>query len=311
MNNEWHALQASIQSSCISREASGWFSIMCPVCGGGKDKRVTGGFLCTDEAIVYTCFRGKCDAATGFELGQYIPNKFKALMERMGVPIGMKLRTAKRLVKEREEDLDETLYKKHSYPSIEVPEFWIPIHEVDATHITNRFEDRCCNMEDLHYIDSGKYQGLAGIVHKWWNRPIGLTVFGDYPFQIDGADNMLYTVGGKFGEDGDTILLVEGEIDAMSMPNAVSVGGYKVSPQQAYMLRGKSIICIPEKSNKFIEQFESYGWKMCIPQWDAGDLNEAVVRYGVLNTAQMIKDGTPESPLRAKMEYQMWVNKLK
>lgn len=310
MNTEWWALQSSIQSACITRESSGWHSIMCPECGGGKDKRVTGGFLCTDDAIVYSCFRGKCDASTGFELGNYIPSKFKSLMDKMGIPIGMKLRTAKRVVKELDESLDESLYKKHSYSSIVIPEYWIPIDEVDAPHITDRLLDRCCNISDVFYIDSGKYNGLAGLLHKWWNRPVGLTVMGNYNFQIDGDSSMMYTVGGKL-DDTLPVYLVEGEIDSMSLPNAVSVKGYKATPEQAFMLRGKNVVCIPEKSNKFIEQFEHYEWKMCIPQWDAGDLNESVVKYGILATAQMIHDGTIDSPLRAKMAYQMWENKLK
>lgn len=309
MNTEWVTLQQAIQSSCVTRESSGWHSIMCPMCGGGKDKRVTGGFLCTDDNIVYSCFRGKCDASTGLELGNYIPKKFKDLMDRLNIPIGMKLRSAKRLVKEVDE-LDEDLYEKHYYPTVVIPSDWIPISEVDVPHITEPLLDRCCNIEDVYYISGGKYQGLAGLVHRWYNRVVGLTVMADYNFQIDGADGMMYTVGGHL-DDKLPVLVVEGEIDAMSMPNAISVGGYKISPQQAYLLRGKNVVCIPEKSNKFIEQFEDYGYKMCIPRWDADDLNEAVVKYGLLVVAKMIYDNTIDSPLKTKMEYQMWENKLK
>lgn len=310
MRHEWASLQSSIQSTCSTKESSGWYSILCPICGGGGDKRVTGGFLLTDDAIVYSCFRGKCDADTGLELGNYIPNKFKGLMDKLNIQIGMKLRTAKRRVKDKEDELDEDLYQKHYYPSIVIPEEWERATEENAAHIISPLLDRCCNVDDVYLIRDGKYRGLTGLVHKWYNRVVGLSVISDYVFQVAGEANMMYTVGGKLDETLP-VLLVEGEIDAMSMPNAVSVGGFRISPQQAYLLRGKNVVCIPEKSNKFIEQFEDYGYKMCIPRWDADDLNEAVVKYGIIAVAKMIKDGTIDSPFKAMLEYQMWENKLK
>lgn len=310
MNTEWMELQHAVQGSCITRESSGWYSILCPICGGGRDKRVTGGFLLTDDTIVYSCFRGKCDADTGLELGNYIPNKFKGLMDKLNIQIGMKLRTAKRRVKDKEDELDEDLYQKHYYPSIAIPEEWERATEENASHIISPLLDRCCNVEDVYLIRDGKYRGLAGLVHRWYNRVVGLSVISDYVFQVAGEANMMYTVGGKLDETLP-VLLVEGEMDAMSMPNAVSVGGFRISPQQAYLLRGKNVVCIPEKSNKFIEQFEDYGYKMCIPRWDADDLNEAVVKYGIIAVAKMIKDGTIDSPFKARLEYQMWENKLK
>lgn len=310
MNTEWVELQHAVQGACIARESSGWHSILCPICGGGRDKRVTGGFLLTDDTIVYSCFRGKCDADTGLELGNYIPNKFKGLMDKLNIQIGMKLRTAKRRVKDKEDELDEDLYQKHYYPSIVIPEEWERATEENASHIISPLLDRCCNVDDIYLIRDGKYRGLAGLVHKWYNRVVGLSVISDYVFQVAGEANMMYTVGGKLDETLP-VLLVEGEIDAMSMPNAVSVGGFRISPQQAYLLRGKNVVCIPEKSNKFIEQFEDYGYKMCIPRWDADDLNEAVVKYGIIAVAKMIKDGTIDTPFKAMLEYQMWENKLK
>lgn len=307
MNTEWATLQHSIQASCRNLESSGWHSILCPECGGGRDKSITGGFLLTDDTIVYKCFRGKCNTTTGMELGNFVPNKFRDLVAKLGIQIGMKLRTAKRKVIEQEEaDLDSSLYEKHHLKTISVPEFWIPVADIDVPHLTDVLMDRCCRLDDVHYIDSGKYKGLLGLVHRWNNRPVGLTVFGDYTFRIDGDDGMLYTMG---IDNSVPVILVEGEIDAMSFPNAVSVGGYRISPQQAYLLRGRNVIMIPEKSNKFVEQFEDYDWKLCVPNWDAGDLNEAVVKYGVLNVAQMIVDRTFDSPLKTMLEYKQWENR--
>lgn len=308
MQQEWSQLQSDIISSCSSRESSGWHSIMCPMCGGGTGKRITGGFLLTDDAIVYSCFRGKCDAATGMELGNFVPNKFKDLMERIGIPVGMKIRTAKRRVKTIEDDLDSTIYKKHHYKSIDIPSYWIPIDTISKPHLTDPMIDRCCRLDDVYYIDNGEYEGLLGLRHKWYNRTVGMTVFGNYPFQIEGSDHMMYTMNGKVG---DTVLLVEGQIDAMSMPNAVSCHGYSISPEQAYLLKDKKVICIPEQSNKFIDQFEDYGWSMCIPPWDSDDLNAAVVKYGILVVAQMIRDSVVDNPLKARVEYKLWSNKHK
>lgn len=308
MNKEWSDLQSSIVSTCRTREASGWHSIMCPMCDGGKDKRVTGGFLFTDDTIVYKCFRGKCGADTGMELGQYVPKKFSELLDKIGISIPMKIRTAKRRARElSEEVLDSTLYQKHSYETVMVPDYWIPIKDSGKMNLAFHLEDRCCRLDDVHYIDDGKYEGLLGLVHKWYGRPVGLTVLGKSPFKIEGSNSMMYSLGGNISND--MVVLVEGEIDAMSFPNAVSVGGHKVSPQQAYLLRGKNVVCVPELGNHFIDQYEQYGWRMCVPMWDAGDLNEAVVKYGVLVVARMIRESIVDNPLRAKLEYNNWISK--
>jgi hypothetical protein len=60
---------------------------------------------------------------------------------------------------------------------------------------------------------------------------------------------------------------------------------------------------LPDRgSNKFIDQFHQYGWKITIPMWNAKDLNSAVCMYGLVTTAEMIMDGIVTDRLSGKKQ---------
>lgn len=293
------------------KEGSGWYSINCPVC---KETRTrTGGFMFTPESVVYNCFRGKCDASCAYELDGYVSKKFKRLMETLGVKIPVELLVAKKKSEMAALMEDEShLYKKHSYKAIELPEGFVPLEKSKnrsfREHAELLFSRRRCSLEDVFVADSGKYKGLPAFGMYLHEKLIGVNIVTDHGYvsHFGGNSNVLYTPSRNF--NSDPIILVEGGLDAKCFPNTAATLSNKITPEQAFFLRGRNVICVPDRKggNKFIDQFSQYGWGICIPPWEEKDLNAAVMTYGKLAVARKIVENTTKDLLTAKARYKLW-----
>ena len=293
------------------KEGSGWWSITCPVC---KETRTrTGGFMLTPESVVYNCFRGKCDASCSYELNGYVSKKFKLLMETMGVKVPVELLIAKKKSELASLLNDEShLYVKHNYKNIDPPEGFVPFEKAKNKSFKQKaeqmFTDRHCYLDDVFVADSGKYKGLSAFGMSLYDKLIGVNIVTEngYVSHFGGNNHVLYTPSGNF--NSDPIILVEGGIDAKCFPNTAATLGNKISPEQAFFLRGKNVICLPDRKggNRFIEQFSQYGWSMCIPPWEEKDLNAAVIKYGKIVVARKIIENTTKDLLTAKTRYKLW-----
>lgn len=309
--NPLDRLTSDIRVHLDRQESTGWFSVHCPVCGEKRTR--TGGFLFTPEGIHYKCFRGKCDASCAMIAGSPVSRKFKALMRVMGVTIPIDLLMVKRKSSLQAilED-DSHLYTKHSYEHIHLPSGIIPLVDCDQsiqTDVLQAFSDRGIDSpSNLVYAASGDYKGLYGFEMWFGSKRIGLHIVtkkGRYLSVYGGNTHVLYTPSGRIQSP---VVLVEGGMDAMSFPNAVATLGKKISPQQAYALRGHDVIMLPDRSggNEYISQFSDYGWKFCVPDWQEKDLNDAVRRYGKLVVAKKIASGIYTNRLDAQLRYGLW-----
>ncbi len=132
---------------------------------------------------------------------------------------------------------------------------------------------------------------------------------GVVKYWTDSPNSQLLALGSH--KPASTVVVVEGLLDALCFPNTAGTLSKKISPEQAYMLRGKNVIMLPDRGgNKFIDQFHDYGWKLCVPPWKQKDLNAAVCEYGVMTVARMIMDNCYENPLEAKVRYNLWMETL-
>lgn len=267
----------------------------------------------TPESVVYNCFRGKCDASCAYELGGYVTKKFRRLMESLGVKIPVELLVAKKKSEMAALMEDEShLYKKHSYKAIELPEGFVPLEKSKnrsfKEHAELLFSRRRCSLEDVFVADSGKYKGLPAFGMYLYEKLIGLNIVTDHGYvsHFGGNSNVLYTPSRNF--NSDPIILVEGGLDAKCFPNTAATLSNKITPEQAFFLRGRNVICVPDRKggNKFIDQFSQYGWGICIPPWEEKDLNAAVMTYGKLAVARKIVENTTKDLLTAKARYKLW-----
>lgn len=312
--NPFITLISDIKARLDKQEATGWYSCHCPVCNETRTR--TGGFLFTDDQIVYNCFRGKCDASCGLTVGEYVSKKFKNLMQTMGVRIPIEILTVKRKGKLASAitDLDDALYSKHVYKNIDIPEGWVPFNASSKTQFKERIYeylyDRYSDAKDIFVIEKGPYTGMGAIGMYHGQKLIGFHVITGkkYVAHFDGNSNILY-MPNRY--PSDTTIVVEGAMDARSLPNVVATLGDKVTKEQAYHLRDKRVILLPDRGGncKFIKQFAQYGWEICIPPWDAKDLNQAVQKYGKLCTTRMILEGIEKDPVKARVKFDLWKEK--
>lgn len=293
-------------------ESTGFHAVHCPICN--KTDRKTGGFKLENDKIGYHCFRGSCDASTVYEMGKPIPKKFKRLMEVIGVTIPAELRMIKSRFHKALEDLDDDLYKKHYYKDIDpldnfgsvengldrYQEFW-----------KSYYESRRVDYDDILICNTGTYSGCSAIKMNFYDKTIGYQIVtrrGDYIKSYGGNTNLLYIPDGKLH---NTNIIVEGTLDAKCFPNTIATMQSKISSEQAYHLRGKDVIMLPDMdgNNQFIDQFSKYGWKISLPDWrGCKDLNEAVIRYGSIVVAEMIMGSVTTDKNKAKMLYKMRVS---
>ena len=288
-----------------SVEGTGFHSLNCPICR--KMDRKTGGFSFTSDSIIYNCFRGSCDSSTVYEMGKPIPRKFRALMEALHVTIPPELKLVKSTFQKQISQLDDELFKKHTYTDLEVVPKTKPMTE--DHELAHKFLDRAVPLDGILYFTGGEYKGCACIPFYYYDKLIGyqvLTKNGKY-ITITGGNSHLVAING--GALNENVIVCEGAMDAFCFPSTFGVLHSEISPQQAYLLRGKNVVMLPDKKgNNFIDQFHQYKWGISFPDWgdDCKDLNDAVIKYGVMVVARMIKEATVYDKFKANVMYKAW-----
>lgn len=293
--------------SLNQQEATGFYAVYCPICN--KTNRKTGGFKFEADTIGYNCFRASCDASCVFELGSPVSRKFRRLMDEIGVSIPVNLLLVKSsFQKDLEASLEDELYTKHFYKQMKVPDGWVPLSEDGNKRWIDYYTNRHCPIDDIFIIKKGMNKGLTAVAMYYFDKLIGFQVVnpnGNVKYWTDSVNTQLLAFGSRMPTN--TVIVVEGLLDAICFPNTAGTLSKKISPEQAYMLRGKNVIMLPDRGgNSFIDQFHDYGWKLCVPPWDYKDLNEAVCELGVITVAKMIMDNSFENKLEAKVRYDLW-----
>ena len=310
MNKAFDKLKQDITASAGlgSAESTGFYAVKCHSC---NNSRTTGGWKFEHDKIGYNCFRASCGASTVYEEGKPVPKKFRELCNILGVKIEPKLLMVRNSIQQEIESLNNDLYKKHDLKRIELPAGVVALSEASNAVIkttTAYYESRHCNTADVYYAEGGDYKGLFATGIRTFGKLTALqfvTKKGTYVNYLDGNSAVLYTPEQNIPQ---TVIVVEGTFDAKCFPNTVAIMKSKITPEQAYHLRGKDVIMLPDKTgNSFIDQFSQYDWKISLPDWDAKDLNEAVQKYGIITASRLLMQGVMTSKLSAQTKYRMWV----
>lgn len=291
-------------------EASGFYALHCPVCG--KKPKKTGGFRFEGDSIIYNCFRGSCDATCVYTLGEFVSKKFKNLMSCMNVRIPVELSIKKSsLADSIKRELEAELYTEPDFVSVKRPDCSMSLLAGETDDISlewqRYFDDRKVPLDGIYIVESGEYRNSCYIPFKLGNKEIGgqyITKTG-YIANNGGNENIFYA---PYGLYHNTIFVVEGGMDAKCAPQTFATLRDRITKEQAFFLRGKRVIMIPDRKggNKFIDQFYKYGWELCVPPWDEKDLNSAVKRYGLPSCFRMIMDNLYDNKLKAKAAFNLW-----
>ena len=291
-----------------SPEATGFYAVHCPICK--KSDKKTGGWKFEHDKIIYNCFRASCDASTVYEEGNPVPRKIKRLCEEYGVKIPPELLMVRTNFHKELEKLNEELYKEHTYKQVPRPDGAVPFDE-GSKELRARwgkfFDRRRCSTDDVFLMESGDYKGCAVIGIRFFDKLVGyqyVTKKETYVAHNGGNSNLLDT---PWKSIPNTVIVVEVTLDAKCFPNTVAVLKSKITTEQAFHLRGKRVIMLPDRTgNGMISQVQQYGWEIALPDWDAKDLNEAVQKYGVMVAAKMLMDSVYSDKLKAETKYRIW-----
>lgn len=271
----------------------GFRACYCPVC---KDHTKRAGFKFEDDQIIYNCFRGKCNASCGYTEGEYLSKKFKTLMKSLGVKIPIEAYNTNTQVQKKVE-LNENLFKPHSYDPYEPEKEYLKPIIHDRASIDGglaRYRRVCYEYNHLIRIAFHGNSTYSGIKCYLDQMLIGVIEVKSNE-QYNKHSNNSHLIFVPDGEIPDEPIIVEGAFDALCIPNAVAVLGDHISPQQAYFLRNKKPIFLPDRgNNRFFEQAKQYGWRISVPLWDEKDVNEYVQKYGLLNAVHKIRGAIHE-----------------
>jgi DNA primase len=109
-------------------------------------------------------------------------------------------------------------------------------------------------------------------------------------------------------DDWQVCILTEGIFDALAI-DGVAVMHDEISNEQAELLStlNRQIIVVPDRDKtgmKMIEKALSLGYQVSLPEWDSTikDVNDAVVKYGKLQTLLSILQSATNSKIKLELQ---------
>lgn len=109
------------------------------------------------------------------------------------------------------------------------------------------------------------------------------------------------------------VIVCEGQFDALSI-DGIAVMSNEINKQQSMLINqlGKQVIVVPDRDEPGLNILNSameYNYSVSMPDWDKDvkDINDAVKRYGKIQTLLMIKNDVLETELKIKLKTKNWI----
>jgi hypothetical protein len=289
--------------------ATGFHTCKCPIC---NDDKVRAGFVFNDDSAAYSCFRGKCPiGSTKYVYGEYIPQKFRQVLDAFGIQIPMEILLANKKF-EVKELVNEDIYKEHHYNTLVLPDSFVKYNPTIHKFYRKKLESRHIYDDDYFIGSQGEWKDKLIIPFRFRSNLIGwqgvqFNNKGTFYLKSSGNTDMLYLPDGKIPKRP---IIVEGVFDAKSIPDGVATMESTITKKQAYMLRNSKPILIPDrKGSRYFNVAKTYGWDISIPEWTNKDVNDALQKYGKFVIARMIYEGLARNIFDAEIRYEMWRTK--
>ena len=287
--------------------ATGFYQLVCPAC---NDYKKRAGFRFENNKIVYSCFRGKCDASTEYVYGEPMYKKFRYLMHVMGIDIPVEYSLLK--TKKKKVTIDGNLYEPHYFKQVSLPDGCVEYNSEEHIQISEWIEERKVSFNVPLYVGRFGTAKNKLIVPFIFNRMIiGYQLIwkqdNQYCYQTSSGNTDLVFINDSNGYIHQHALVSEGVMDAACFKGGVAVLGNGVSKKQAFLFMNSNPILIPDrKDSRFLDVAKRYKWRLCVPEWKEKDINDAIKRYGKFIVARMIHDGILVDSLEMEVKYKMW-----
>jgi len=300
---------------------SGWNSFNAPCCahnGHTPDKRMRGGIKQDGDNWQFHCFN--CNFKCGFQLGRSISKTCRRFLLWQGMPETDINKWSLHSVQHK--DLINSILSKKK--QLVVPAFKeMPMPAGELIYAGNKkhkvyidyLHTRGMTQNDYPFLvtpdEEGREANKLIIPFTYQNKVVGST-----SRYIDGRKPKFISdqqPGYVFGTDlqRDTwgiVLVFEGIFDAISM-NGLAVTGSEINDNQAVIIKrlGKRVIVVPDQDKTGLEICDralDLGFEVALPNWygaDKMDANEAIIKYGKLNTLLSILDAATSSKIVVEM----------
>lgn len=307
------------------KSPSGWVSGNAPCCqhrGETPDLRGRGGILVQGSQIRYHCFN--CKFTSGWEPGRNLSNKFKNLLEWIGLPDDVIVKLAFQAMNQRDEMVEQgTIVALPEFQKKSLPKGAELIACASKTSdslisVAEYMVSRELYIEDypFYYVPDGSYQNnlIIPLFHDeqvvgWTARAVDPNAKKRYtkstqPGYAFNLDNQEYS--------REFVIVCEGVIDAVYL-DCVALLGSEISDQQAMQINslGKQVVVVPDRDRagkNLLEQAIDREWAVSLPEWenDVCDIGDAVLRYGRLYTLWSIARAIEQSRFKIQLNAKMW-----
>ena len=299
--------------------SSGWISFNAPCCihnGESQDRRSRGGMRQQDDEWSYHCFN--CGFTASFTPGRPVSYKARRFLDWLGVDSvdieRLNLESLKRKsLLDLTADRNQIRHVDVAFDETEVPAGVELIDPENAAH--QRYLDYLASrkivLEYPFLVDKKRGPRDRIVVpYTYKNRIVGHTsrYLDNRTPKFINSQQPGYVFGYDLQKAGWTSAIVtEGIFDALSI-SGLAVMHDTISPQQAQLLKQlkRRIIVVPDQDKaglSIIDAAVEYKFEVSIPDWpeDVKDVNDAVVKYGVVTTLLHIHNNAETSKIKIEM----------
>ena len=299
---------------------SGWTSFNAPCChhnGHNPDKRMRGGVKADGDDWNYHCFN--CGFKCGFKLGRAISKRTRNFLSWCNMPDQDINKWSLHSIQHKDL-LESILHKKKQN---KLPKFKEqPMPEGELIYTANKdhqiyidyLNKRGLQHNDYPFMVNPNAEGRQsqGIIipYTYENKVVGSTIrfMDDRNPKFINDQQQGYVFGTDLQKDSwEVVLVFEGIFDAISM-NGLALTHDTINDNQVAVINklGKRVIVVPDQDKTGLgicERALDLGFDVSLPNWseDIKDANDAVIKYGRLNTLLSILDSATNSKIKVEV----------
>lgn len=295
---------------------SGWHSFNALCChhrGHKRDTRGRAGVIYTDELVWnYNCFN--CQFRCGFQPGKSLTKNTRMLLEWCGLSqdeidrinlVSMAMERLQPIVKQETEVVLKYIPLPENSVSLDPTD---PAHQIHCDYLRSR---GLAIDSYRYYVDpTAQRQGII-IPYYYRAGTVGYTTrFYDNrkPKYLSEQQSGYVFNTDEQRDNWSTVILVEGQFDAISIGGCAYMGG-NINDKQATIIAklNREVIVVPDRDKTGMEICDralELGYRVSIPDWDSDikDVNDAVKRWGRFPTLLSILQSATNSKIKIELQ---------
>jgi len=293
---------------------SGWISFNAVCC---DDKRNRGGLIFDNDTLSYHCFN--CGFKASWQPGRTVSQKMKRLLRLLNVSDDMISKISIDALRHRDQESERLIPTLPKFEPKTLPIGSMPIRSLidnkpkELMPVLDYIHSRGLTINDFNFYWTSEEGFNNRLIIPYYYQGI---IVGYTARRIDDGLPKYFSEqqpGYVFNLDSQNeyrkyVIVCEGQIDAISI-GAVSVNGSEINDAQRLMINQlqRQVIIVPDKDQagkKLIRNALKYNWSVSFPNWDDDikDINDAVKKYGKLNTLRMIIGSHHTSEIKIKLK---------